>query len=218
MSIIESAKLRYATKAFDNEKKLTEQQIKDLKTILRLSPSSLNYQPWHFLMVTNEDTKDRLALACPDGFAYNGKKIKEASLVVVFCTQKEIDSNHIDKIIDQENDDKRYANEKIKDDRLAMINGYIHRLNEMPANELQAWLTKQCYIALGNVLLAASDMGIDSVPIEGFDSKILDKEFNLADKGLQSVVIAAFGYRSKNDFNATLPKSRLPEDILFTDY
>jgi nitroreductase/dihydropteridine reductase len=33
---------------------------------------------------------------------------------------------------------------------------------------------------------------------------------------LTSVVLAAFGYRSEQDFNAALPKSRLPREQLFT--
>jgi nitroreductase/dihydropteridine reductase len=35
-------------------------------------------------------------------------------------------------------------------------------------------------------------------------------------RGLTAVVLAALGYRSRDDFNATPPRSRLPMDGLFT--
>lgn len=52
--------------------------------------------------------------------------------------------------------------------------------------------------------------------MEGFDAAILDAELGLAEQGLTSLVLVALGYRGEGDFNAKLPKSRLPEAALFT--
>ncbi len=52
-------------------------------------------------------------------------------------------------------------------------------------------------------------LGIDALPIEGFDSKIIDKEFDLKKQGYKSLVMVAIGYHLDNDFNLALPKSRL---------
>ena len=41
----------------------------------------------------------------------------------------------------------------------------------------------------------------------------MDAEFGLADKGLHSVVLVALGRSSAADFNAALPKSRLPASV-----
>ena len=42
------------------------------------------------------------------------------------------------------------------------------------------WASKQTYIALGNMMTAAAQIGIDSCPIEGFDiqkmNQLLDEE------------------------------------------
>ena len=46
--------------------------------------------------------------------------------------------------------------------------------------------------------------------MEGFDAKILDEELGLNARGLSSIVIPSLGYHSSEDFNAKLPKSRLP--------
>lgn len=215
MSILQSAQKRYAAKAFDANKPLTEQNIETLKQIIRLSPSSINIQAWHFIIATSEAAKDRVAEACPGAYAYNAKKIKESPLVIIFCAKNQVDSAVVNQVVEQEAQDGRYADEQAKSDRKTLLTNYIDNLNKDPI-KAAAWIDKQTYIALGNVLLAAASLGIDSVPIEGYDNKILDKNFNLAEQGLHSTVIAAFGYHSDEDFNASLPKSRLADEFLFT--
>ena len=64
-------------------------------------------------------------------------------------------------------------------------------------------------------LLGAAALEIDATPIEGFDRAALDEELGLRQRGLTAVVLAALGYRSADDFNADLPKSRLPAEEIF---
>ena len=55
------------------------------------------------------------------------------------------------------------------------------------------------------------------MPIEGFDAAILDEEFGLKEKGFTSPVVVPVGHHSVEDFNATLPKSRLPLSTIVTE-
>ena len=48
------------------------------------------------------------------------------------------------------------------------------------------------------------------MPIEG-----IDDEFDLRSKGYSAVAVVSFGYRSDEDFNAKIPKSRLSEEAIF---
>ena len=77
-------------------------------------------------------------------------------------------------------------------------------------------MENQTFIALGQLLFAAGLEGIDATPMGGFDEEILNTELGLTEKGLRSSVIVSLGYRSENDFNAKLPKSRLPAEDIFT--
>jgi len=52
--------------------------------------------------------------------------------------------------------------------------------------------------------------------MEGFDPRILDEELGLPAKSLASIALVALGYRSAGDWNARLPKSRLPRDAVST--
>lgn len=216
MRTLQTAQFRYAAKAFDPSKPLTEAQIHTLKEVIRLSPSSINFQPWHFLVATGDAAKAKIASACVDHMAYNAAKIQQAPLVIVFCAKTAVGSDDIAKVIAQEDQDGRYQSESAKADRLDLLTNYIDKLNE-DTEDATNWLDKQTYIALGQVLLAAADMEIDSVPIEGFDADILDEKFDLRAQGYHSTVIVAFGHRSDDDFNAKLPKSRFAAEELFTE-
>ena len=79
------------------------------------------------------------------------------------------------------------------------------------------WMAKQVYLNVGNFLLGVAAMGLDAVPVEGFDTAILDAEFDLTAQGFTSVVIVPVGHHSVEDFNATLPKSRLPQATTITE-
>ncbi len=45
---------------------------------------------------------------------------------------------------------------------------------------------------------------------------VMNEELGLLEQGYTAVVMVAFGYRKTTDFNAGLPKSRLPEEEIFT--
>ncbi len=66
------------------------------------------------------------------------------------------------------------------------------------------------------MLLAAGIEGIDATPIGGFDEAILTQELQLTEQGLIPSVLLCLGYRSEQDFNAKLPKSRLDKREIFT--
>lgn len=217
MSILQAAESRYATKAFDPTRKLSDEQISTLKAVLRLSPSSINYQGWHFLIITGDTAKEKLAKSCHGSFAYNAQKVKDAAMMVVLCSHNEATAEHAKHMLNQEFKDGRFIDETAKAERETVIFGYLDALNAQATHYAQAWLEKQAYIALGSVLLAAADMGIDSVPIEGFDKAIVDETFDLPQRGFHATVMAGFGFHSDSDFNAQLPKSRLPESELFTE-
>ena len=58
--IITALNWRYATKKFDNNKKLSFQQVEQIKEILRLTPSSFGLQPWKFVIIEDQKIQDAL--------------------------------------------------------------------------------------------------------------------------------------------------------------
>ncbi|ENM5775885.1 oxygen-insensitive NAD(P)H nitroreductase [Vibrio mimicus] len=213
MNIVQASQSRYSTKAFDASRKLSEQQVADIKELVRMSASSVNSQPWHFILAGSDEGKARIAKAAHGQFSFNERKILDASHVMVFCAKTDIDDAYLLALLDNEDKDGRFTSEEAKtglhDLRSNFVNGSL--------NDAENWMQKQVYLNVGTLLLGAAAMGIDAVPIEGFDAQVLNEEFGLIEKGFNSLVIVPLGYHSEDDFNAKLPKSRWPAETVFTE-
>ncbi|WP_034458264.1 oxygen-insensitive NAD(P)H-dependent nitroreductase NfsB [Buttiauxella noackiae] len=216
MDIIQSAASRYSTKAFDASKKISDENIEKVKDLLRLSPSSTNSQPWHFILASTDEAKARIAKATSGFYVFNERKVLDASHVVVFCAKTAIDETHLSKLLEQENADGRFASQQAMEGQ-HKGRSYFVNMHRFDYKDAQHWMEKQVYLNVGNFLLGVSTMNIDAVPIEGFDARILDEEFGLREKGFTSLVIVPIGYRSAEDFNAALPKSRLELSEILTE-
>ncbi|MFB0713253.1 oxygen-insensitive NAD(P)H nitroreductase [Buttiauxella noackiae] len=216
MDIIQSAASRYSTKAFDASKKISDENIEKVKDLLRLSPSSTNSQPWHFILASTDEAKARIAKATSGFYVFNERKVLDASHVVVFCAKTAIDETHLSKLLEQENADGRFASQQAMEGQ-HKGRSYFVNMHRFDYKDAQHWMEKQVYLNVGNFLLGVSTMNIDAVPIEGFDSRSLDEEFGLREKGFTSLVIVPIGYRSAEDFNAALPKSRLEFSEILTE-
>lgn len=215
MRLSDIAKTRYTSKAFDPGRKIPAETFAELETLLRYAPSSVNSQPWHFLIASTEEGKARIANATQGGFAYNAPKITNASHVIVFCTRHALDEQHLSAVLEQEGQDGRFATPEAKAGQHKARSFYVQQHVEQ-AKDVQVWMDKQLYLAFGTLLLGAATLEIDACPMEGFDAQVLDEELGLSAKGLRSVIIASLGYHSSEDFNATLPKSRLPAQAVIS--
>ena len=214
MNSTDVMKSRYTTKKFDSEKSIPEKTIREIENLLRLAPSSTNIQPWKFILALTPQGKTRIAKAAAGFYSYNEPKIMNASAVVFFSVRETIDTVYLEKLLAQEKADGRFNSDKTmngqRDGRAHFVN--LHRFER---KDTQQWMEKQVYLAVGILLFGAASLGLDACPMEGFDSRILDEELGLRTDGYSSSVIVSLGYHSKDDFNAALPKSRLPEkDVL----
>ena len=215
MNIVEVAKARYATKKFDASKRISNKDFSQIKALLRLSPSSINSQPWHFIIADSAEGKQKIAKGAEGAYSANNPKILDASHVVLFCAKTEISDDYLQKITNQEDLDGRFPKPEGK--ALALkVRGFYTDLHRQDWNDVECWIQKQVYLNIGTILLGAGALGIDAVPIEGVDLDVLNKEFDLPSQGLTAVAVVALGYQAEDDFNAQLPKSRLPEEELFT--
>lgn len=212
IDIVKISKERYTTKYYDATKEVTEDELNQLIEVLRNSPSSVNAQPWHFIIVNNKTSKQKIISAIAD---FNYARINDSSYTIVFCIKTAIKDDYLKHLLEKEAADGRFPNAEVQQ---AQDSGRRHfvGLNNQTEEQLFNWERSQLYIALGQFLFAAKAIDIDSTAIEGFDHQKLDELLNLKEKGLKSAVLATIGFASKEDSNATRPKSRLSKDELFT--
>lgn len=215
MDLIQAASTRYSTKNFDPEKKILTEDFQQLKALLQLSPSSVNSQPWHFIIGDSAQAKKRLSKGTQGGFGFNEGKVLDASHVILFCAKTGMDDAYLEHILQQEEKDGRFTDLAFKE-QVHKGRTYFTGLHKFDLKDVQHWMEKQLYLNMGTILLGAGLLGIDAVPMEGIDAKALDKEFDLRKKGYTAVAMVSLGYRKEDDFNSLLPKSRLPEEEIFT--
>ncbi|MGN9163107.1 oxygen-insensitive NAD(P)H nitroreductase [Clostridium sulfidigenes] len=215
MNLIEIMERRYSTKKFDNTRKISAEDMKQIKELLRLSASSVNTQPWHFIIASSEEGKKQISKSTQGFYAFNDEKVLTASDIVVLCARTSMDEDYLQHILEKEDQDGRFANEEIKNGMHGGRSTFVN-FHKNDYNDLQYWMDKQVYLNMGSLLLGSAALGIDAVPMEGFDVKVLNEELGLTEKGLTAVALVPLGYKANDDFNAQLPKSRLSEEEVFT--
>ncbi|MEI7999206.1 MAG: NAD(P)H-dependent oxidoreductase [Candidatus Omnitrophota bacterium] len=199
---------RYATKKFDKAKKVSQQELTELLEALRLSPSSFGLQPWKFIVVKNEKLRQEIRK-----HSWDQPQVTDASDLVVLCSLKGIDENYIKDYV------HRIA--QIRDVAPESLAGYeqmmVGTIKGKTSLEISNWTKRQVYLALGMLLSACAQKGIDACPMEGFNSQKIDEILGLAQHGIESVVLCPVGYRAADDDNAGLKKVRFNKEEIFIE-
>ncbi len=198
-NIIESLNWRYATKAYDSSKKLTQEQINNLLEVIRLSPSSYGLQPYKVIHVKTPEIREKLKAA-----SWGQTQITDASDLFVFAVPTNLNDKDVDDFINLVATVRGAQAEQLKG-YADMIKGSINGRDD--AGRV-SWAAKQAYIALGLLLEAAALEKIDATPMEGFDNAQYNEILGLNEQNLTSVVVAAVGYRSETDEYINLKKVR----------
>lgn len=198
--LIESLEWRYATKKFDSAKKIDKKLWKYLEQALILSPSSYGLQPWKFIVVENQELKEKLKAV-----SWNQTQVADCSHHVVFAIKEKMDEKHITQFIEQ--------TAKVRGVDAATMDGYkkmmIGDLVTGPRSQvITEWAARQAYIALGNFMTAAAVVGVDTCPLEGIDASKYDEILGLKGSGWKVVVACPAGFRSLEDKYSTTKKVR----------
>ena len=215
MNLADAVRIRHTVKAFEAGKALPSEKIDTLLTLLHQSPSSVNSQPWHFVVASTAEGRARIAASTSGAFSYNEPKVLNASHVIAMCMREAMDEGHLQSILERESADGRFKTALMRANQDKSRRSYVD-MHKYELRDVSQWMERQVYLALGGLLLGAAVLGVDATPMEGFDSRALDASLALREKGLTSVVLVALGQRSEEDFNAELPKSRLPREEIFT--
>ncbi len=215
MDLLSILQQRYSTKAYDSSKKIPQAQFEELLALIRLTPSSINIQPWHFMIAVEQSAKQRIAESLIGNYAYNASKVLDSSHTLVFCSKTDIDETYLQQLNNQENLDGRFKDLASQQQRHQSLQNYVQHYHQSQG-DISRWTENQTFIALGQLLTTAALKGIDATPIGGFNAEILSQQLKLDTLGLKPSVIVALGYRSDSDFNAKLPKSRLDESEIFS--
>ena len=205
-NFIKNANWRYATKKFDTTKKISKQDLETLKEAIRLSASSFGLQPYRVLIIENPELRAKLQPA-----AWGQSQIVDASQLIVFANITNFGETEIDASIANTTKTRGLPADALK--------GYgdfmKSKIVVLPEDVRNTWASKQTYLALGNLMNAASELKIDVTPMEGFEPAQVNEILGLGKLGLNATLLATIGYRHEEDATQHYAKVRKSNEELF---
>jgi len=178
---------RHACKLFDENKKISDDDINYILEVARRSPSSFGMEAWKFLVVTNDRLKKELRAFC-----WDQPQITTCSHLVIVLAG--INTLRVESGVVE----ARLARRNLPQDKLNnFIKLYSSHLNSTLKSDetIYQWSARQTYIASANMMNAASHIGIDSCPIEGFEKNSVESILKLDTTKYQVAMLLPFGYR-----------------------
>ncbi|MFC3847047.1 NAD(P)H-dependent oxidoreductase [Helicobacter baculiformis] len=147
---------RFACKKFDPSYHLSKALLTEVLEAARLAPSSYNTQPWEFLVLQGT-LKNKLL----PHVSYNAQMIQDASALVVvgYMHPSNLNAHYLADFCNPQYHER-------------VVNGISTLFKERLKNDsvlIDAYLKEQCYIAVGQMCLAATLLGVDTCIIGGFD-------------------------------------------------
>lgn len=211
--IIKDLNSRYTTKKYDQTKRISKDDMVIIQEALRLSASSINSQPWKFIVLESDAAKQKLHDTFVNKHQFNQRHAKEASHTILFAYDPSFTKEKFSKRVDAE-----VSNGHLPADKYDMFMG-VYAFAESNTDETGFngnWTKAQVYLALGNVMHALARLGISSTPMEGVDAELIGDAFKTELDGHVCEVALAMGYpNTDEDFNYSLPKARLAaEDVI----
>ena len=180
MDFEKAVNFRHACKIFDENKKISKRDLNHILETAIKSPSSFGIEGWKFLVIQNQELKEKLKPHC-----WNQPQITTCSDLVVLLYRKNMTSK--DEYVIKSLKRRKYFEKSLAK--------YAEFIDSRTQDEIECWSKAQTYIASAYLMLSSASLGIDSCPIEGFE---LEKVIDLLDfdkKNYDISYMVALGYR-----------------------
>jgi len=192
---------RRSVRHYDPSVKITRDEITEMLKEATLAPSSSNLQPWRFLVIDDQEWKEKLL-----PIAFNQQQVADASAVIAILGDYE--GYKAAETIYNKAVSAGYMNEEVKSSLIQNINSrYSNREREVIK---QIALVDGGLVAM-QFMLVAKARGYDTVPMGGYNPAKFKEVFNISDR-YETIMLIALGKAAQPGH----PTVRLDvEDITF---
>ncbi|PHK49973.1 nitroreductase family protein [Staphylococcus edaphicus] len=192
---------RKSVKVFDEQFKIPKTEMDEMIKKATTAPSSVNMQPWRFLVVESDEGKDKLRPL----IRFNTRQNDSSSaMVVIFGDMKsqtygeEIYNNAVEQGL---------MPEEVKNEMLEKV---IPLYDNAPKEQMNDIVKIDSSLAAMQFMLVAKAHGYDTNPIGGFESDQIADAFDLDADRYVPVLIVAIG-KAKNPAHGSY---RLPTETV----
>lgn len=155
----------------------------ELLDAARLAPSGCNAQPWRFKIVTDDETKGKLARA-----AHDQPFIAKAPVVLVCCADIR---GYLEGMVSSTEDLGKIG--AVEDRVVKIILNSSNSMKEMPLEQVGPRIALNVAIAVEHIALRAIDFGLGSCWVRLFDERAVKVIFGW-DSNLHVVALLPLGY------------------------
>jgi nitroreductase len=204
MELSEALRSRRSVHEYTDES-LDEETIHEIFADATFAPSSFNLQPWEFLVLTEDEDRERLR-----GVANDQEHVTDAPVGVVVLGNKD-PSAHADRVFQDWLDKDYIPNEDVKEHLVDTAEG----MAEMDEEERRVWTTRSTGLVAMSVMLSAWDRGVATCPMGGFDAEGVLDEFDVPDQ-FEPVMLLTMGYpvEESDDLQNERKLRREPDEVL----
>ena len=175
---------RRSVKQFDPNVKISRDEMKEMITLTTKAPSSVNMQPWRFVVVDTPEGKDKLRPLVQFNKRQNDTS---AAMVVIFGDMKNYE--YADKIYDDAVE-KGLMPQEVKDVQVAKFVEMYEALDRQGMNDI---VKIDSSLAAMQFMLIARYYGYDTNPIGGFEKDVIAETLGLDPERYVPVMMIAIG-------------------------
>ena len=166
-----------------SDEPIAESTLETIFEHVTLAPSGYNLQPWEFLALREEETKEALKEV-----AYGQDHVLTADTTVVVLGNTD-PMAHAETVFDDWLAKGYIPDEEVRESLLDSVEG----MAAMAESERRIWTTRSTALAAMTLMYAAWDQGVATCPMEGFDAEALVETFDIPD-GYEPVMLVTLGY------------------------
>ncbi len=188
MLTLDALKTRTSANNFDATRSITDAQIRKLVSHATQAPSSFNIQHWRFLAINDKAAQARLRAV-----AFNQPKVADAGVTFVILG----DLKGYEKLAEAYAPlvQKGVMTQAAVDGVIAKANAMYHGNPQIQRDEA----IRSGSLAAMALMLAATEMGLVSAPMIGFDPAGVKKECGISDQYVP-VMLLAVGYAAPGNW------------------
>ncbi|WP_339169404.1 nitroreductase family protein [Paenibacillus sp. FSL R5-0341] len=194
---------RRSVKLYDPEVKISREEMTEILAEASRAPSSVNMQPWRFLVVDTAEGKEKLA---PLAKFNQNQVLTSAAVVGVFIDMN--NAEYLEEIFSKAVE-HGYMPQEVKDAQVQFVKPYY---DNMPAADLRDVNLIDAGLASMQLMLAARAHGYDTNPIGGYEKDQIAEAFGMDKERYQPVMLISIGKSAKEGH----PSYRLPVDTITT--
>lgn len=195
---------RRSIKHYDPSVKISREEMSEIIAQATTAPSSINMQPWRFVVIDSEQGKQTLAPLA----SFNLDKVMSSSAVIaVFGDRQNIE--YAEEIYGKAVE-LGYMPEEVKDMQLGMFKPLYENASDEAMKDI---IMLDAGLVSMQLMLVARAHGYDTNPIGGYDKEQIAEAFGLDKARYVPVMLITMGKAANEGF----PSYRLPVDTI-TDW